>query len=159
LQAVGHELIEAADGPQHLLGRALADLPYRADLLSVLVQDGVFVLELEHFGLLAHHQDRFGEECPATLWRPVGDTGPIECVIEALTGDVGGWDLARTMDRVDALASLIGDLLGPLVSIEPTKLMASHRIGVPIRRCGSGFAHGAAEYGIDTTTKTGHGKS
>src|SRR5664280_265259 len=58
-----------------LLHDALADFPDRADLLAMLVIDGVFGVDLNEFGLLVDDQHRFGEERSAADLSTGGGTG------------------------------------------------------------------------------------
>ena len=53
-----------------LLRLALPDLAHRADLVAVLVGDGVLVVDLDDLGLLVHHQDRLAEHGAAALHLP-----------------------------------------------------------------------------------------
>ncbi|SQD95057.1 hypothetical protein FMEAI12_2910020 [Parafrankia sp. Ea1.12] len=71
LKPVGEELVDRRHEAHGLLQRVLADLDDRADLVPVLVEDGVLVRQLDQLRLLVDDQHRLAEQRTAALRRHV----------------------------------------------------------------------------------------
>ncbi|SNQ46052.1 hypothetical protein FRACA_1230008 [Frankia canadensis] len=167
LQPVGEELVPGAQHAHGLLQRALADLDDRADLVAVLVEDGVLVRHLDDLGLLVDDEHGLAEQRAAAT-TVVGDPGlladlalhPIGAVVRlhrrglhTLRRPPGGRTLSR--DRRPGVVGLAGHarlrgrrarlgVLGPLVAVPPSGPLLPARIGIPAGR--DGLRH-AAHFG------------
>jgi hypothetical protein len=120
---------------QRLLEGTLPDLHHPAQPLAVLIEDAILVSHLDEFGALIDHQDRLGEQRPATrraasaaLGRlgdlgldPGGIVGAFDVQFDPLR--VVRWGLLRRAGCVPSrlarpTSGAAGEIAGPGTSLE-----------------------------------------
>lgn len=126
--------VSVGANPHGLFHEALADFPNRADLLAILVVDGVLGVDLEELGLLVEDQHWLGEERLTADLSAVGNTDPADLSLDLLARPVGGRHRRTTDGGIDLLTPTGGDMLGPLSAIPIAEFVAAKRVGIPVGR-------------------------